>query len=429
MNDLIHCFTFSMSDLADIQALVKDYRKLTFVSSFFPQITNTTFRVTLKAKSVYNDKIANPDCVLTFQSNSNNVYNIHYETANSVLLNVDGIQRSFDYSIRMKEASASGERRFEFVKKPSPWDMKFLESNYKFGMKNDNTSIFMLSCQIAQFIYAVLPCILSQSRVDNRIYYSFIPNWLEEGRKYIEYSQKQERKSTLLNGWDVVTLTEKQYFKVVETLGQNHIEYDTVNIPLPKFCLSIFDGKETSYYFYEKNGNSIKCGVTDTSNFVTKWFDIGLGKTDGDGLHTYMHVSDEESGLAEWLNEKADGNHEENWSWCANTFFIVNAFMLHFGDVTMEVETKQASAPSAQNTRKHKHRTNTVRLFKTYKLVKGWKSNARKKVEITCSAWGVRGHFRHYRNGKTIFIEPFVKGKERDQYKGKEYVLLPYKDA
>ena len=102
--------------------------------------------------------------------------------------------------------------------------------------------------------------------------------------------------------------------------------------------------------------------------------------------------------------------------------------MLKFGDVTTEVETKQAVAPS-ESQKKRKHNRNTVRLFKTYRLIKGWKSKARKKAEITCLAWGVRGHFRHYRNGKTVFVEAYVKGKERDKYKGKEYALLPYKDA
>lgn len=30
-----------------------------------------------------------------------------------------------------------------------------------------------------------------------------------------------------------------------------------------------------------------------------------------------------------------------------------------------------------------------------------------------CEAWGVRGHYRHYKNGKTVFIAPYIKGSGR----------------
>lgn len=50
--------------------------------------------------------------------------------------------------------------------------------------------------------------------------------------------------------------------------------------------------------------------------------------------------------------------------------------------------------------------------------------------EITCPAWTVRGHVRHYRSGKTVYIAPYRKGKERDNPTtpttptGREYVLV-----
>lgn len=47
--------------------------------------------------------------------------------------------------------------------------------------------------------------------------------------------------------------------------------------------------------------------------------------------------------------------------------------------------------------------------------------------EITCPVWTVRGHMRHYKNGKTVYVAPYRKGKERDSasaVSGKEYVLV-----
>ena len=46
--------------------------------------------------------------------------------------------------------------------------------------------------------------------------------------------------------------------------------------------------------------------------------------------------------------------------------------------------------------------------------------------EITCPVWEVRGHMRHYKSGKTVYVAPYRKGKERDSASavpGKEYVL------
>lgn len=42
---------------------------------------------------------------------------------------------------------------------------------------------------------------------------------------------------------------------------------------------------------------------------------------------------------------------------------------------------------------------------------------------IQCPCWEVRGHYRHYKSGRVVFIRSFKKGRQRDtaQPKGKEY--------
>ncbi|MBQ8054894.1 MAG: hypothetical protein IJ198_14000 [Lachnospiraceae bacterium] len=40
-----------------------------------------------------------------------------------------------------------------------------------------------------------------------------------------------------------------------------------------------------------------------------------------------------------------------------------------------------------------------------------------------CPAWGVRGHYRHYKTGRVSYIKPYVKGKNKDAYAGREYTL------
>lgn len=45
---------------------------------------------------------------------------------------------------------------------------------------------------------------------------------------------------------------------------------------------------------------------------------------------------------------------------------------------------------------------------------------------MQCPCWGVAGHWRKYRNGKQVWIQPYRKGKERNNpkaYSPKEYVM------
>ena len=41
-----------------------------------------------------------------------------------------------------------------------------------------------------------------------------------------------------------------------------------------------------------------------------------------------------------------------------------------------------------------------------------------------CDAWGVRGHYRYLKSGKVSYVKPYVKGRKKDAYSGREYVLF-----
>lgn len=49
----------------------------------------------------------------------------------------------------------------------------------------------------------------------------------------------------------------------------------------------------------------------------------------------------------------------------------------------------------------------------------------RKSIQYQCECWGVRGHLRHYTDGRVVFIEPYKKGRLRDtlEPKSKTYML------
>lgn len=46
-------------------------------------------------------------------------------------------------------------------------------------------------------------------------------------------------------------------------------------------------------------------------------------------------------------------------------------------------------------------------------------------IKYRCECWGVRGHIRHYQDGRTVFIKPYKKGAKRDilEPKSKTYLL------
>ena len=39
-----------------------------------------------------------------------------------------------------------------------------------------------------------------------------------------------------------------------------------------------------------------------------------------------------------------------------------------------------------------------------------------KQIRRVCTLWTVSGHIRHYKNGKTVYIKPYLKGKNRKAY-------------
>jgi hypothetical protein len=45
-------------------------------------------------------------------------------------------------------------------------------------------------------------------------------------------------------------------------------------------------------------------------------------------------------------------------------------------------------------------------------------------TEWHCPAWGVRGHYRHYRDGRISYVKSYIKGKLKEEYQGREYVLF-----
>lgn len=94
---------------------------------------------------------------------------------------------------------------------------------------------------------------------------------------------------------------------------------------------------------------------------------------------------------------------------------------------TVFVESKPGNANvvsggGSSNGKKNKVRVERVIRINTAELEKAIKAHK----EIKCPCWGVMGHYRTYKSGKRVWVNPYKKGKERNNpnaYVAKEYLM------
>lgn len=105
-------------------------------------------------------------------------------------------------------------------------------------------------------------------------------------------------------------------------------------------------------------------------------------------------------------------------------FFAVNAYFFHYKQDADEIPVKEVKKHTVHNKRKELLGTHTVRSLSVKYRLKGIVRHERipKARQWHVDYWGVRGHMRHYKNGKTVFIAPYTKGKDRENAIGKTKV-------
>ena len=127
----------------------------------------------------------------------------------------------------------------------------------------------------------------------------------------------------------------------------------------------------------------------------------------------------------EYLNAQSDVEEvRANLKACINLFkgaLVCTDYLLkHPEEKRKERQTRSHNGnnPSNKSSQKQADSIQVISLnslrFKTTnkKVANALKS---KKVHRMAESWSVRGHYRHYKSGKVIFIESFEKGKNRSQ--------------
>lgn len=228
-----------------------------------------------------------------------------------------------------------------------------------------------------------------------------------------------------LKGWDRIELDEqtvKDISAVIKEQMDSH-DYDMKHVAVRKMAVNF---KDEIYYFTAISANLLHVRIwedyPDMQTFSAE-YDIKIYPKKLELVNTKKCSED----MIDFLRQCPDGSGVRNYETTGLMFLMLNEFFLHYKDVAFNIREIECKGPSKKKDYKNSVvETRVVRLVKQYKLKKNWLAKVeRRKAEIRCQAWGVRGHFRHYKDGKVVFIEAYVKGKDRKQYQGKVYELLP----
>lgn len=105
-------------------------------------------------------------------------------------------------------------------------------------------------------------------------------------------------------------------------------------------------------------------------------------------------------------------------------FFAVNAYFLHRVTLDEEIPEKVAKTHSmgGNKTQNRKDRRVVKHLNKIYTIRGKNISSGTGATRVRhCEAWEVVGHYRHYKNGRVVYIAPYCKGKNKNAVRGKTY--------
>lgn len=105
-------------------------------------------------------------------------------------------------------------------------------------------------------------------------------------------------------------------------------------------------------------------------------------------------------------------------------FCAVNAYFFHYRQDISALEQKEVKKHLIVGKGNKAHYEIIKRLNKTYTIVGEIHKNKvsiQKQWRLDC--WNVVGHIRHYANGKTAYVRPYKKGKNRNKDFNKIYEL------
>lgn len=105
---------------------------------------------------------------------------------------------------------------------------------------------------------------------------------------------------------------------------------------------------------------------------------------------------------------------EETWAADVLPVIMFMMYVLH-KSINREIVEIETTTKKYKPLEQRKYNPPKNKTYKLIDVVRKYERHINKnKRHITCDYWEVKGHFRHLKNGKTIYVKPYSKGKNKD---------------
>lgn len=241
---------------------------------------------------------------------------------------------------------------------------------------------------------------------------------------------------------DVVVMDAKKFSELREKfkeLWTNEPFKLNAFIGANQFSLNNFN-----FIIFGNNGNNFNINVHNSIEKKTLYFDDKRFGYKGSvkNMHVITDIYSKHNGdleqdiIIDYESKKHkqllwDATKDQNRTpgdWICDLAIVFYAFNVVLMSLPKKVEKKTEKATRTETVKKNGIRTykSVVYLRNTYQLVDNFKiTKSEMHHIITCPAWGVRGHARHYKSGIIVYVKPYIKGKCRND--GTKYVAKTYK--
>lgn len=145
-----------------------------------------------------------------------------------------------------------------------------------------------------------------------------------------------------------------------------------------------------------------------------------------------LYAFDNVRGVKGYGQDISDEFRRERWKYIVKNLghavIAICYMIMNYEPEVVEVNGDITSSSTANNADTLKKSEHTIRpkpdgnktyLFRDIVRYVNHKKQ-KEKHNITCECWGVRGHYRHYKTGKVVFIHEYEKGKKRNEIKAND---------
>ena len=166
----------------------------------------------------------------------------------------------------------------------------------------------------------------------------------------------------------------------------------------------------------------------------TVYFDMSMGRDNGDWFKVVEWRSDLRSGEITELHIAGDGDKKMKMSMilmmddtvgkCVRKFRALMLFSAYYREEVKRTRTvSRVNAGGSSRSRRSTQRKLTIRRYEIGGEMLSELPAPKKEWHGYRESFGVRGHYRRYKSGKVVWVRPYTKKGVADKCGDREYVL------